>query len=114
MDKSQKFNEVKETITRFGKSFTSGFISSSIAKYVGHPLDTIKVRIQVSGDQMKLHHHFSNIFHKEGIRGFYKGAISPVLGTAPVIASLFAINDFSKRKLKDAPMPKFVREALPG
>jgi len=114
MDQETQINKYKATVVRFGKSFASGFISSSFAKYLGHPLDTIKVRIQVSGDQLKLHRHFSNIFQKEGIRGFYKGAVSPVLGTAPVIASLFAINDFAKRTLKDAPMPLFFREALPG
>lgn len=101
-------------IVKFAKSFTSGFISGGLAKYIGHPLDTIKVRIQVSGDQMALHRHLTRIFYKEGVRGFYKGAISPIVGTAPVTASLFAVNDFSKRLLKNTPLPKILRESLPG
>ena len=96
MEPTSQLRDRNSPFMRFAKSFTSGFISGGLSKYIGHPLDTIKVRIQVSGDQTALHRHFSKIFYKEVVRGFYKGAISPVVGTAPVTASLFAVNDFSK------------------
>lgn len=98
----------------FGKSFFSAFISSGIAKYAGHPLDTIKTRIQITGNKVSLRGHFSSILQREGLYGFYKGASSPVLGTAPIMATLFASNDMAKRVLKDTSLPQNLKEFLPG
>ncbi|CAI2377458.1 unnamed protein product [Moneuplotes crassus] len=83
--------------------FTAGFVSGVVSLYVGHPLDTIKVRMQVtSGERCKGSLGiFKSILAKEGVRGLFKGALPPVLGNAPVNAVLFASNDVAKRTLKD-------------
>lgn len=111
---NSKTTKTPSLLEKFGKSFVSGFISSGIAKYAGHPLDTIKTRIQVTGDKVKLRHHFTKIYASEGIGGFFKGAISPVVGTAPIMATLFATNDLSKRLLSKTNLPKIIKEFLPG
>ncbi|RMZ89764.1 hypothetical protein DV736_g3012, partial [Chaetothyriales sp. CBS 134916] len=64
------------------KGFLAG-VASGVAKCtVGHPFDTIKVRLQTSSKA-----RFSGPFdcclqtlRKEGIRGFYKGMTPPLIG----------------------------------
>ena len=64
------------------KGFVAG-VASGIAKCtVGHPFDTIKVRLQTSEKS-----HFQGpidcclqTFRREGIRGFYKGMTPPLFG----------------------------------
>jgi solute carrier family 25 (mitochondrial carnitine/acylcarnitine transporter), member 20/29 len=64
------------------KGFVAG-VASGIAKCtVGHPFDTIKVRLQTSE-----HARFSGpldcclqTIRKEGVRGFYKGMTPPLIG----------------------------------
>jgi len=111
---SSSASSEETTISKFGKSFASGFISSAVGKYVSHPLDTIKMRIQISGTKQPLNYHFTNIITNEGFGGFFKGAVSPVLGTAPIMATLFASNDFAKRNLAQTQLPVFWKEFLPG
>jgi solute carrier family 25 carnitine/acylcarnitine transporter 20/29 len=60
---------------------------------VGHPLDTIKTKMQVL-HEYKSHSMFSsisNLFRKEGIRGFYKGVIPPLLGGSIFRAVQFGV-----------------------
>ncbi|KAJ5902690.1 hypothetical protein N7495_003218 [Penicillium taxi] len=64
------------------KGFVAGMFSGVAKLSVGHPFDTIKVRLQTSKDA-----HFSGpldctlqTVRKEGVRGFYKGATPPLVG----------------------------------
>ena len=86
---------------KFMKDLTAGFVAGAISTYVGHPLDTIKVRMQVSDHHTSIGKSMLNIIRNEGIRGLYKGVLSPVIGYAPVNAVLFAANDLSKRITKN-------------
>ena len=60
-------------------------VASGITKLtVGHPFDTVKVRLQIEG----LNGRFKGPFHclwltlrQEGLRGLYKGATPPLFGT---------------------------------
>ena len=42
-----------------------------------------------------------DIWAKEGVRGFYRGVLSPVMGRSPIAAILFAGLGFSGRKLEE-------------
>ncbi|KAJ6093465.1 hypothetical protein N7486_008754 [Penicillium sp. IBT 16267x] len=64
------------------KGFVGGIFSGIAKLSVGHPFDTIKVRLQTSKDG-----HFRGpldctmqTLRKEGVRGFYKGASPPLVG----------------------------------
>jgi solute carrier family 25 2-oxodicarboxylate transporter 21 len=55
-----------------------------------HPLDLVKTRIQLG----KSHYNslgdvFQQTYRKEGIRGFYKGIIPPILAETPKRATKF-------------------------
>lgn len=112
-DKHYNF-ERKLGLSNLTWSFTSGFVAGVMSKYFGHPLDTIKIRIQISGSQNTLKHHFSRIIRREGFSGLFKGVVSPVMGYAPMLAVLFSTNDFVKRTLEDKNMNKTLKEFLPG
>eukprot|EP01111_Echinosteliopsis_oligospora_P017576 TRINITY_DN7676_c0_g1_i1.p1 TRINITY_DN7676_c0_g1~~TRINITY_DN7676_c0_g1_i1.p1 ORF type:complete len:213 (+),score=50.71 TRINITY_DN7676_c0_g1_i1:258-896(+) len=71
---------------------------------VGHPLDTMKVRLQTQSKQ-----HYTGLldcikqtFHKEGPAGFYKGASSPIAMSAIYSATLFLAYGQSKRLFHDS------------
>eukprot|EP01121_Diplochlamys_sp_Union-15-3_P001360 TRINITY_DN11189_c0_g1_i1.p1 TRINITY_DN11189_c0_g1~~TRINITY_DN11189_c0_g1_i1.p1 ORF type:complete len:140 (-),score=22.69 TRINITY_DN11189_c0_g1_i1:4-423(-) len=79
-------------------------INGGIALVIaGHPLDTLKVRMQTMN---KVSPHFKNAldcavftFKNDGILGFYKGMVSPLFGVIPRFAMAFFAFGFAKRML---------------
>jgi hypothetical protein len=61
-------------------------ISSTI---ISHPLDTVKVRIQLSKTPLPVRQCFADMYRVEGLRGFWKGVTSPVVARSPISAILF-------------------------
>lgn len=56
-------------------------------------MDTIKVKIQLAKSKTSAMNIFTEIVTKDGFTGLYRGVVSPVIGNAPIIAILFAVND---------------------
>mmetsp|Transcript_3884 Transcript_3884/g.4556 ORF Transcript_3884/g.4556 Transcript_3884/m.4556 type:complete len:190 (+) Transcript_3884:172-741(+) len=80
----------------------SGSCAGIIATFVSHPLDTVKVRFQTSKhDSLTLRHCIKDIYHFEGLRGFFKGVTSPMIGRTPITAILFGSREFAIRKLNN-------------
>ena len=111
----------------FLKSFIAGGMGGVAFVYVGHPLDTIKViehhvlmiylllivqvRLQtmpqaLPGQPALYSGTFDCIhktFNKEGIRGMYRGLLSPLAGVTPIYALYFLGYSIGKRlQLRDA------------
>jgi uncharacterized membrane protein YfcA len=112
--KEQKADTEHASAATFTRSFVAGFVSGALGKYAGHPLDTIKTNMQVSSKFNSMTESVKKIVGKEGIGGLYKGAISPMIATAPIVAILFSVNDFTKRKMKLYDVSQFWKEFLPG
>jgi len=83
------------------KGFIAGGFGGVCVVLSGHPLDTIKVRLQTmptpAPGQAPLYTGtwdcIKKIFAKEGPRGFYKGMAAPLAGVAPIFAiSFFGFN----------------------
>uniref|UniRef100_A0AC35U1P6 Congested-like trachea protein n=1 Tax=Rhabditophanes sp. KR3021 TaxID=114890 RepID=A0AC35U1P6_9BILA len=81
----------------FLRSFIAGGVGGSCAVSVGHPFDTVKVRLQtmpkVLGHEKP---QFTGVFDcfkktclKEGYLSLYKGMAVPVIGAAPTFAVFF-------------------------
>ena len=77
---------------------------------VGHPFDTIKVRLQTEGTQGKFAGPIDclkqTIVH-EGVRGVYKGMSAPLLATGAINSVLFGVqwniaSQFAKLRERDA------------
>ena|SRR3990167_6479757 len=98
-----------ESTVQTGKK---GFLETTIAGaaggaslvIVGHPLDTIKVRIQtmqiVKGETPPYTGALDcakKTFYKEGFRGFYKGVTPPLLAVTPMYSLCFFGYEIGKR-----------------
>ncbi|KAF8634643.1 hypothetical protein AX15_000788 [Amanita polypyramis BW_CC] len=73
--------------------FIAGIISGVAGLVVGHPFDTVKVRLQSSATTGKYHstiHAFLTIIREEHLVGLYKGITSPLITGGLVNGLLFA------------------------
>uniref|UniRef100_V9L626 Mitochondrial carnitine/acylcarnitine carrier protein n=1 Tax=Callorhinchus milii TaxID=7868 RepID=V9L626_CALMI len=80
-----------------GKNLCAGGFGGMCLIITGHPMDTIKVRLQTQPlpphGETALYTGFLDCFSKtvrrEGVRGLYKGMMAPFIGITPVTAVLF-------------------------
>ena len=88
-------SEVKQISTM--KNFFAGGFGGICLVAAGHPLDTIKVRLQtmpvpVVGKDPLYMGTFDCIrktLHNEGFKGFYKGMATPIIGVTPMYSITF-------------------------
>lgn len=77
--------------------FVSGGVGGGLSVAVGHPMDTIKVKLQtqrrvVAGEAPLYSGTFdcaAKTLRSEGVRGLYRGVTMPLIGTVPVFAMCF-------------------------
>eukprot|EP01084_Bolivina_argentea_P219299 371977_1 len=90
MVKARKFDQ--HDYNRMIASLTSGFIQSN----VGHPIDSIKVRMQEPGNVNGLFGTIKTMYTGEGLRPFYRGALPPSLGKMISYCVFFTTNGYLK------------------
>ncbi|KAI8844948.1 mitochondrial carrier domain-containing protein [Chytridium lagenaria] len=91
-----------------GKDFIAGSFAGMAQVAIGHPLDTVKVRLQLEGSS-KFKGPLDCIMKTvkyEGILGLYKGMAAPLAGIGFVNAVLFSAYGFCKDILKDPKHPE--------
>lgn len=69
----------------------SGICAGMVGTLISHPLDTVKVRIQLSkvGSRLTVRQCLKDIYRVEGATGFFKGVWSPIVARTPISACLF-------------------------
>ena len=78
--------------------YFSGCIGGMAGAIVGHPLDTIKVRLQTQHGMYKgITNCFITILRKEGPKGLFKGMTSPLLGLSFINAIVFGVEAQTRR-----------------
>lgn len=90
------------------KYFLSGGFGGVCTVLAGHPMDTIKVRLQTmalpkSGETAIYRGTwdcFKKTIQKEGFRGLYKGMSAPLTGVAPIFAISFFGFGLGKKLIK--------------
>lgn len=75
-----------------------GIVGGITNTYVGHPFDTVKVRMQADGNYRSATDCFYKICKNEGYRGVFKGSISSLYGTIAENSVVFGMNEILKRK----------------
>ncbi|EGV65156.1 hypothetical protein CANTEDRAFT_113631 [Yamadazyma tenuis ATCC 10573] len=88
-----------ESNAQVAKDLFAGTIGGIAQVLVGQPFDTVKVRLQSAaegtysgaGDVMK------QLVRNEGLRGFYKGTLTPLVGVGACVSVQFSVNEFMKR-----------------
>ncbi|XP_074529305.1 protein kinase, cAMP-dependent, regulatory, type II, alpha, B [Halichoeres trimaculatus] len=79
------------------KNFFAGGFGGVCLVFAGHPLDTIKVRLQTQpkpkpGESLIYNGTidcFKKTIAKEGVKGLYKGMAAPIIGVTPMFAVCF-------------------------
>ncbi|KAJ2940421.1 hypothetical protein O0L34_g101 [Tuta absoluta] len=93
------------------KYFLSGGFGGICTVLSGHPMDTIKVRLQTmplpKPGEAPLYRGtwdcFTKTIQKEGFRGLYKGMSAPLTGVAPIFAISFFGFGLGKRLIQKNP-----------
>jgi solute carrier family 25 carnitine/acylcarnitine transporter 20/29 len=81
------------------QDIAAGTVGGICTVLVGHPLDTIKVRLQTGGAPVSMTDCIRLTVEKEGWRGFYKGMQSPLAGEGFFNAVQFLSYGYFKRLL---------------
>jgi len=76
------------------KDFTAGSVGGILQCLSGHPLDTVKVRLQTQPTTVPLKYNgamdcIKKTIAEEGMLGLYKGVQSPLIGVALMNSALF-------------------------
>jgi len=71
------------------KDLVAGTIGGACGIVVGHPIDTVKVRLQVDRSYKGIADCVLKTWRLEGPTSFFKGVTAPVLGAAPINAVVF-------------------------
>lgn len=71
------------------KDLIAGTIGGASGIIVGHPIDTVKVRLQVDRSYKGITDCVLKTVRLEGPTSFFKGVVAPVLGAAPINAVVF-------------------------
>ena len=91
-------------MTDYLKDIASGTVAGIAQTIAGHPLDTVKVRLQTqvaAADGTLAFDGMGDCFRKtwsaEGLAGLYRGVMSPLAGAAAHNAGVFFSYGFAKR-----------------
>jgi solute carrier family 25 (mitochondrial carnitine/acylcarnitine transporter), member 20/29 len=87
------------------KDLNAGTVGGVAGIVAGHPLDTVKVRLQTDTPALATRGVFRTlrtIVVHEGPQGLYKGLLSPVLSNAPINAVVFGVQGFVARSIRAA------------
>jgi len=89
------------------KNFIAGGCGGITATLVGHPFDTIKVRLQTQSSVSPVYRGswdcVQQTVRKEGITALYKGMGAPLVATSPIFAICFLGNAIGKRLQQKTP-----------
>ncbi|KAI9281290.1 mitochondrial carrier domain-containing protein [Umbelopsis sp. AD052] len=91
------------TIPKFAQDVIAGTIGGWAQVVVGHPFDTIKVRMQTQPSPPVYKNAvecFQSLFKAEGPKGLYRGVTSPLAGIGICNAVLFTANGNFRRMLQ--------------
>lgn len=99
--------------------FAAGCVGGAAGVLVGHPFDTVKVRLQVQNVDKPLYrgtfHCFQSIIRQESALGLYKGLGSPLMGLTFINAIVFGVQGNAMRRLgRDTPLNQFLAGASAG
>jgi len=73
-----------------GEYFVCGGVGGLYAVLIGHPFDTVKVRLQTQGTLYRgMLHCFAKTIRHEGVFGLYKGMTAPMVSIIPIFAVSF-------------------------
>ncbi|WPK26480.1 hypothetical protein PUMCH_003834 [Australozyma saopauloensis] len=89
-------DETDSVLVENVKSFASGGFGGICAVLTGHPFDLVKVRLQ-TGVYNSTSECIKKTLATDGLKGFYRGVLPPLLGVTPMFAVSFWGYDVGKK-----------------
>jgi solute carrier family 25 (mitochondrial carnitine/acylcarnitine transporter), member 20/29 len=65
-------------------AITASTVSNMLGHLIGHPLDTVRVRMQLESRKITASQIILETIKKEGPSGLYKGVTQPLIGAVPI------------------------------
>ena len=96
------------------KDYAAGSVGGICGVITGYPLDTIKIRQQLSETRLTMADCIKDTMKNEGIGGFYKGMSSPVIGYSPGFALVFAGKQMGYKLIGNTNMSDIKKQTLAG
>jgi len=88
--------------------FIAGTLAGIGQVLSGQPFDIVKVKLQtMTNNILSTSQIVKQIYTAEGIKGFYKGTASPLVGVSFSVSVQFGSNELAKRWLKKSSPDKF-------
>ncbi|XP_003743595.1 mitochondrial basic amino acids transporter [Galendromus occidentalis] len=85
--------------------FVAGCIGGCAGVLVGHPFDTVKVRLQTQDPRNPVYrgtfHCLRSIIAKDSVSGLFRGMSSPMVGVSVVNAIVFGVYGCTSRQFSD-------------
>lgn len=77
-------------------AFGTGILYGATNALVGHPMDTVKAKMQaqvgfISGQDVGMLGVCRKVWRTEGVRGFFRGVLPPLLGSSAYRSAQFAV-----------------------
>lgn len=89
--------DTKHDGTRVIKDLLAGTAGGIAQVLVGQPFDTTKVRLQTSQVDTTAGKVVKDLLKNEGLKGFYKGTLTPLVGVGVCVSLQFGVNEAMKR-----------------
>jgi len=92
----------RQTVWPRMRNFIGGYASGMALVLVGHPFDTVKVRLQTEGAGGRFSGPISCLVQTvkhEGIRGLYKGVTPPLFATGVINSIMFGVQGLVVRQV---------------
>lgn len=103
MDETKGYNKVNNHAIEVVKDLFCGSLGGLAGTIVSHPMDTIRIRLQLQDSHNKKYKGIVDCARKtiqlEGTLGLYKGILPPILFQMPTYALLFAGKELGDRVL---------------
>ena len=97
LDQAPLESRENSSILRVSKDLLAGSFGGLLQVFVGQPFDTAKVRMQTNPGGAGMLHVAREILRNEGLHGFYKGTLSPLMGISATVSVQFGTNELMKR-----------------
>jgi len=100
--------------------FLSGLLGGCAGVLVGHPFDTVKVKLQTQDYRNPLYKGtldcFKQTINHDGVKGLYRGMASPLVGVGGINAVIFGVQKYTNRLFtnQDALSSHFMSGTIAG
>mmetsp|Transcript_36725 Transcript_36725/g.56286 ORF Transcript_36725/g.56286 Transcript_36725/m.56286 type:complete len:111 (+) Transcript_36725:58-390(+) len=88
--------------TFFWTSVCSSSIANTAGNIIGHPLDTIKVRMMLETRRISASQCAYEAVATEGVRGLFKGMMQPLIGSLPLNSLVFVSSEIAAEAMRNS------------